>query len=725
MAERSIESPTDAATAPDAAAPSGALTAAMKDAIQDAYRAWLAARDFRPRRGQREMIAFIARTLTQHDHRFGLIEAGTGTGKTAAYVLAAVPVARALGKQIVIGTATIALQEQVVLRDLPDLVSRSGLDFSFQIAKGRGRYLCVKRLDDHLRADGGQASLVLDEQPADHQQLYQSMLEQFMRRAWNGEQDDWDGELPTDAWRGVTTDHRGCANKRCTFFKQCPFFRARGDLEGADVVVANHDLILSDLALGGGAVLSEPQDTIYLIDEAHHLPNKTQSHFTARMRLAGTRAWTDQLRTASGTLAQRLGRPESLVELAVTLSGAADELAGALVDIEGHCQDLDYGERDGEVAVHRFPLGEVPAALVAANRSAEPVIASVDSGLARIRSYLQQILEGELDWAEPSEAEEWLPVLSQLEGRTAGVAALLRDFAGAANASGGPRIARWVVQSDLDYELVSAPVDPGGILDEQFWSPAHAVIMTSATLTSLGRFDAFLGRIGLRLDASVALPNADAEAVPLAATLRIASPFDYPNIAELVVPKLAVEPSDPAAHTDAVAERLPQLLSVARSALVLCTSWRQLRRIVELLPETYAARALVQGDSAKQVLLATHRERIDAGEASYLIGLASFAEGVDLPDDYCRHVIITKLPFAVPDDPLSEATAEWLEAEGRNPFFELQVPDVAMKLIQACGRLIRHEGDYGRITLLDRRVVTRRYGRTLLESLPPYRVTVE
>jgi ATP-dependent DNA helicase DinG len=129
----------------------------------------------------------------------------------------------------------------------------------------------------------------------------------------------------------------------------------------------------------------------------------------------------------------------------------------------------------------------------------------------------------------------------------------------------------------------------------------------------------------------------------------------------------------------------------------------------------------IQGDASKQALLTAHREAVDAGKQSVLVGLASFAEGVDLPDDYCRHVVIAKLPFAVPDDPVDQAMAEWAEAQGRNAFFDIAVPDAALRLVQACGRLIRHERDYGRITLLDRRVITRRYGQRLLDSLPPFR----
>ena len=206
---------------------------------------------------------------------------------------------------------------------------------------------------------------------------------------------------------------------------------------------------------------------------------------------------------------------------------------------------------------------------------------------------------------------------------------------------------------------------------------------------------------------------------------RIPSPFDYPNIATFNVPAMTADPRDSSAHTDEVTKLLPGLLALDRSALVLFASWRQLNEVVRRLPQALVDQLKVQGNGSKQALLNSHREAIDAGRSSYVVGVASFAEGVDLPDDYCRHVIVVKLPFAVPDDPLDEAMAEWLEAQGRNPFFEISLPDAAMRLVQACGRLIRHEGDHGRITLLDRRIVTQRYGARLLDALPPFRRVLE
>ncbi|MGA1372073.1 MAG: helicase C-terminal domain-containing protein [Pseudomonadales bacterium] len=364
---------------------------------------------------------------------------------------------------------------------------------------------------------------------------------------------------------------------------------------------------------------------------------------------------------------------------------------------------LEFAPRDEGLETCRFALGSVPESIAVQSAVAAGPIRALESSIERAHGLMQDVLAGDLSWPGGFEAEDWLPVLGQQLSRAGAVRALLDDYAGNTETSGIQ--ARWVNRYATDLELVAAPIEPGLLLHSHLWSRCHAAIATSATLTAAGRFERFLEQSG----------------IPDANTLRIASPFDYPNIATLTVPRMRTDPGDGAAHAEEVAMLLPGLLAEAPGALVLFTSWRQLRDVVRRLPAPLTARMKIQGDASKQALLTAHRDAVDAGEQSVLVGLASFAEGVDLPDDYCRHVVIAKLPFAVPDDPVDQAMAEWAEAQGRNPFFEISVPDAALRLVQACGRLIRHERDYGRITLLDRRVITRRYGQRLLDSLPPFR----
>jgi len=679
------------------------LSDELKEEIQAAYRAWLDARGFSPRRGQREMIAHVARTLTQDRHRIAVIEAGTGTGKTAGYCLAAIPTARALNKTVILSTATVALQEQVTLLDIPDLKKNAQLKFTVSLAKGRGRYLCLKRLDDHLKYQGQQEIPVFEAESGDHTVLYQSMLDEFSQGRWDGELDSWSEELPEGAWGSVTTDHRGCSNNRCSFFKSCPFFKARSTLEGSDVIVANHDLVLSDLALGGGAVLPEPEECIYVLDEAHHLADKTQNHFSARARMQGTQQWLDHVNSVLGSLTQRFARPTDLVALATSAANETGALRSALEALAEALQALEYVVKDDELETYRFPLGEIPDEIRTLADAASPHMRTLCHDIERTHELVQDAVAGEVLWENAFEAEDWLVPVGQLQTRAIGVLALLEDYAGDSQY----RHARWINRTPYDVEMISAPIEPGHILQETLWERAFGVICTSATLSAMGRFDRFFERTGLSGDVL---------------RTRIPSPFDYPNIATFAVPKMESDPRDFDAHTAEIVELLPALFAKEKSALVLFTSWRALNAVAKALPTSLSDQLLVQGEAAKQVLIKDHKNRIDEGKPSYLMGLASFSEGLDLPDDYCRHVIIAKLPFAVPDDPVDQAIAEWAEARGRNAFYDISVPDAALKLIQACGRLIRHEHDYGRITMLDKRIVTQRYGKALLESLPPYKL---
>jgi ATP-dependent DNA helicase DinG len=200
----------------------------------------------------------------------------------------------------------------------------------------------------------------------------------------------------------------------------------------------------------------------------------------------------------------------------------------------------------------------------------------------------------------------------------------------------------------------------------------------------------------------------------------VASPFNYEN-ASFSVPAMDCDPGDAGAHTDALIRQLPGIIDRDEGSLVLFSSRRQMLDVYNGLKDDWGDTILMQGDCSKQEILRRHRAAIDAGGGSVIFGLASFAEGVDLPGDYCRHVVIAKIPFAVPDSPLEAALAEWVEAQGRNPFMEISVPDAALRLVQASGRLLRTEQDVGRVTLMDRRIVTRRYGRAILDSLPPFR----
>ena len=433
-----------------------------KDLIQASYRSWLEGRGFRPRRGQREMIAHVARALSGDRPRLCVVEAGTGTGKTAAYCLAVIPLAQALGMRVLISTATVALQEQVVFGDLPDLQAHTDLDFDFALAKGRGRYACLKRLDERRYGDGSQTSLLELPEPQDVL-TYQRMFAAFEDGAWNGELDAWEEGVRSRAWSAVTTDHRGCTHNRCGFFSRCPFYQARRNAEDALVVVANHDLVLADLSLGGGVILPPPEETIFVVDEAHHLSDKAREHLTARARLRGTREWLDQSQATVGTCAQRFARPRELVALAETLAEEAARATGLIRDAEALANQLDFDRGWDERANHRFALGSVPGEISAACGPLGDNLAGLAERFATFRGYLEEVVEGERSWPNAHSAEDWLGPAGQMEARANEAASLFRDYAGAAD--DGRLMARWVTrltfEKDADIEFVSAPLQPG------------------------------------------------------------------------------------------------------------------------------------------------------------------------------------------------------------------------------------------------------------------------
>jgi ATP-dependent DNA helicase DinG len=695
-----------------------------KQQIRDAYFRLIEEKSLSPRWGQRQMVAEVANALARMDDPTApgpavcVVEAGTGTGKTIAYAVAAIPVALALGKKLVVSTATIALQEQFVNKDLPDIRKHSGLAFDFVLAKGRRRYVCLSRLDKAL-AGGAQEQAVIPLYPDEFGQAdsaaalpyYNAMLDSLGRGEWDGDRDNWDTEIPEDVWFGATTDHRQCSGRRCPNIGQCSFFRARDALQNADVIVTNHDLVLSDLALGGGAILSAPEDTVYVFDEGHHLPDKALNHFSGYCRVTASVQWTEecrkQLRQGAGLAECRsiAAVLDNLPQLFEDI-GVALEQAGRVLDEVVDPEQLSgFADRQH----FRFPQGVVPEPLRQVAGVLVALYQKLLAQLQRLERAMEDGMDGEEAGLDKADAENWYGVFGAMLSRAEGSLALWQEYALDAVTEDPPH-ARWInlVESagqGVTYELRSSPILAADILREHLWDRAAAVVATSATMTALNSFERFILHSG-------APPDSVFKVVP--------SPFDYAN-ATLRVPAMDCDPSDPGAHTEALIALLPALFAEFPGTLVLFSSRRQMHEVYEGLAAEWAATLLMQGDYSKQETLRRHRLAIDEGRSSIIFGLASFAEGVDLPGAYCSHVIIAKIPFAVPDTPLESALAEWVEARGGNAFMELSVPDAALRLVQASGRLLRTEQDRGVVTVLDRRLVTRRYGKSILDSLPAFK----
>lgn len=709
------------------------LTDELKQQIQGAYTAFLNKKDLKPRYGQRLMIAEVAKCLAaierdgdnkrvSHNH-ICVIEAGTGTGKTLAYLLSVLPVAKALEKKVVLSTATVALQDQVVNKDIPDLLRNSSLQFTFSLAKGRGRYLCLSKLDQLMTPGqdaGTNLSLWDDFQQyavdKDEAELYRDMDNAIEARNWDGDRDSWPDAVNDITWRRVTNDHRGCTGRNCGFYEDCPFYFSRNDLYRSDLIVANHDLVLSDLAMGGGVVLPAPEDTIYIFDEGHHLPDKALNHFACSTQLRSTVSWLQELNKMLESLEQvsvvdsmASTVRDTVIELGDELTEGLNLMVSSLTPLADETEGFDSDQ--GKI-VYRFPQGAVPEAL---QQQASQLLAPSQALLKQMQmllDWLQEGMEGKRSDISKPDAEAWMPLMSTQMARVEAICSVWLRYQQQDEEKKAP-CARWLNFSQtaqgLDVELAACPVLASDVLAQYLWNRAFAGVVTSATLTALGSFERFRFRSGVPADSRL---------------VEVPSPFDYQQSGRLYVPPQASDPTKAAVHSEKIVEYLQNNWGQVKGTLVLFSSRRQLEEVYESLSADIQEQVLAQGKLGKAELLRRHREAVDSGAGSMIFGLASFAEGVDLPGEYCARVVVARIPFSVPEDPVDATLAEWIEQRGGNPFMQISVPDAAIRLKQAVGRLLRTEEDKGEVVILDRRIIEKRYGKLLLRSLPPFPLVV-
>jgi ATP-dependent DNA helicase DinG len=680
----------------------------------------------KPRWGQKQMIATVANHFLaiksdgdghrSDDNPVCMVEAGTGTGKTLAYMVACLPIAKALDKKLVISTATIALQEQIVQKDLPALKKHGGYDFDFRLAKGRRRYLCVSRLDQALSQNASldptqalfedELALKLD----GHQQaLYKDMVVQLGSNQWDGDRDAWKEPLSEDHWRPVTTDHKGCTNRRCSHFSQCPFFKARDGLEQADCIVTNHDLVLADLALGGGAILPAPEDTIYIFDEGHHLTDKTLKQFTHQQGIRQLSRWYGQTRSGLKKFLKEWQGGGKGAQLSAQVQDHVQALEQQLISLEQFLDQSAFRPQEGyqQQENYRFPQGIIPTELVQMCHDLSLTSARLGRDLSALHGLMDDVIKGDQNGLPKDQAEIYLAAFGVLQQNAEQQLGLWQAYA-KVDQEGEVPMARWLqywqTPERVDLELSASPIMAAELLRTNLWKRCYGALLTSATLTALGRFDRLITHAGIN---------------PQSTMLAVQSPFDFSK-SQICVPKEAIEPGPESVFVDHLIIGLKAQLNQSEASLVLFTSRRVMQLVFEGMGELWQDIILQQGESSKQRLLDQHKQRIDDGEGSVLFGLASFAEGIDLPGDYLTHVVITRLPFTVPDRPVPSALAEWIEKSGGNSFAELSVPEASVRLVQATGRLLRQEEDQGRITILDKRIVSKRYGQQLLQALPPY-----
>ncbi|TKI08188.1 ATP-dependent DNA helicase [Martelella alba] len=611
-------------------APSGALAGAISG--------------FKPRESQRLMAEAIREAIK--DKTSLVVEAGTGTGKTYAYLA---PALRA-GRKVIISTGSKALQDQLFNRDLPKVAQALKFSGSTALLKGRSNYLCLERLEQQTLAGGGAASEILETLP--------------VVRRWASQTADGDiascADIPEDSavWPLVTSTNDNCLGGDCPFYQDCHVVKARRSAMEADVVVVNHHLFLADMVVkDGGFGELIPDGEVMIFDEAHQLPDIASQYFgqqlTSRQLLDLSRDMTLAYRTELRDMAQ--------------LQKSADQLASRAQDFR-----LALGEPGFR--------GNLREALEA-------------SSLQRALLLLDDALELCHDVAKMALGR------SALLDAAFERAVLYRARLARIKDIGQPGFSYWFECSARHFVLALTPLSVSERFREVMLDKKGAWIFTSATLSVNDRLDHFTQRIGLT----------DAR------TLLLASPFDYARQSLLCVPRFLPEPNQRGAAATLARMLAPVVVANNGRCFFLCTSHQMMRDLAAEFRAALTLPVLLQGETAKRRLL---EQFIAAGNA-LLVATSSFWEGVDVRGDALTCVIIDKLPFTSPDDPLLKARVDDCRLRGGDPFLEVQIPEAVIALKQGVGRLIRDYDDRGALIICDQRLVTRPYGEIFLKSLPP------
>jgi len=635
------------------------LTRAVDAAFADDGPLARAVDQFEPRAGQRAMAGAVADTL-EHGGVL-LAEAGTGTGKTLAYLVPAI-----LSRQrVLISTGTKNLQEQIYFKDIPALRTALGVPFTATYMKGRANYLCLHRLDQ-LRAHPAA--------PMD----FISTIDEWRRATDTGDRAELAGlEEDSSLWHDVSAQAETCLGNDCPQYRECYVTRMRQRAAESDLVIVNHHLLCADASVRQstyGEVI--PESHYAIIDEAHHLEDVATQYFGVAV---SNYRISDLVRDAERAL--NLGMIEDF----------DSDLRHAITRVDDH--SLTFF---GALQTARHARGGFEERLRIGPGWFGDVL---DDGLGLIAA-LNGLDEGMRKRAGTDEAGAQV---NEDAATIARRAAELRDHLTFLLEAANPSFVYFLETRNRGVFLRAAPIDVSHIINEMIFNRMRATIMTSATLTVEGSFDYVKGRLG----------------VPEANALRVQSEFDFTEQAILYLPKQMPPPKSPQ-YSDAVAREVRDLLLRTEGrAFVLFTSYSMLRTVRDLVEPDLPYPVIVQGTAPRSALLAQFRKTPNA----VLFATSSFWQGVDVVGEQLSCVIIDKLPFASPGDPITAARIEAINAEGGDAFQDYQVPLAILAMLQGLGRLIRHRTDRGVLAVLDPRLRTMGYGRRFLDSFPPAPVT--
>ncbi|MEO8295181.1 MAG: helicase C-terminal domain-containing protein [Gemmatimonadota bacterium] len=666
---------------------------------------------YEDRPSQRDMAAYISDAY--NDGGVVLMEAGTGVGKSFAYLVPALAWAKANGERTVVSTNTINLQEQLFAKDLPMLRDALATDEhtpTFALLKGWRNYLCLSRLG---QAVGAQRSLL---EPEKLDEL--DSIAHWAQHTADGTLSDLTVSPSSEVWDEVSAEADLCTRIKCPHFNRCFLFSARRKAAEADVVVVNHHLLAADLSVRlaqdnwqEAAVL--PPYKRLVLDEAHHLEDVAANHLGVQVGSGGIRRLLNRFERNGKGLAPTLSWE---------LSSHNDLLSRASLDLlhQRLLPTLGQARRSADALLFRLHdhLETVPGHVMRLGDDftdnamwSEGLAAEVDATLSAFRLLKEHVetIANRMEEAPESERrgqlmQELRAVVRRLDGVSDALNATLRP------AKGGPPTVRWLQRSGArgqQVSLAAVPLDLAPLLRELLFDKLTTVTLTSATLAASGDFGFLESRIGLSGDDS-----------PVTAREILPSPFDFASQCLFGIPTDLPEPrEDEPGHAAAVCRVVTDLAYASDGGMfVLFTSYAALRRVASELSATLGHRwpLLVQGQGPRDVLLRRFRE---SGNA-ILLGTDSFWEGVDVPGRALRVLVLTKLPFKVPNEPITQARLERLAEQGEDGFMGYLLPHAALKLKQGFGRLIRSRSDVGVVVLLDKRVITKRYGPLILSGLP-------
>lgn len=662
------------------------------------------------RESQIEMIQAVKNSILENKNL--VIEAPTATGKSFAYLIGALLARKEMllaeedKPTVIISTATVSLQEQLIHKDLPfinGLLKQYDMEFSFKLAKGRSRYLCIRKL--HAVSSF-------------NKDLYAeaNLLSEKIQAKWDGDFDNLDEPVSADLIKEIYNTSASCSFSRCEYHKDCPFLNARKGLRKNDVIVTNHNLLISHLSLGDGAILPQFKDSIYIIDECHHLPDTALQSLAAYTSLLASQSWINDVDKVLNALPRKLDDNKRRQNWSDTRKGLISNLRA----LQGYIHE-QYTKAHKEDDIWRIKSisDEYIAVIQEIKSAAEFYVTNCEDIKKALYEYAQA-----QDATTNAKLEKVFTQIGFLVERSYN---FLTVWTLILNQDKHPPVAKWVLPHkniDLnqigkdyglnfdnlcDYEIHASPVEVASSLNRLFWSQAkNSVILCSATVRSMGNFDRFLKAAGLKNNAE---------------SLLLASPLAYEK-SSLIIHDMQYNPTDKNEHLAEVIDVLNNiyLKDVTEGVLVLFTSIKSMLDTRDKLKTTIKKHVIVQGDKPKYKILEHHKKLIDKGKPSIIFGVNSFSEGVDLPGKYLTRLIIHKLPFSVPINPIDKTRAEWLESINRNPFIEISLPHASLRLTQMIGRLIRSEDDSGEVIILDKRLKTKFYGKQLISGLPAFKI---